>query len=662
MRQKTLLYVLFVVVLIAFNQNKSFSQDKVFFNPENPETFLSLECSVANDNAIILSVLLPNADSLYRLPSESGKTLGILMFTEKKVTDDHNIYLYQINQLGAFNLEIEKSELPQKRGKRLGFITGKINIDTEGNCQLEINSEVKQKKVRQVIPLDSLYNMYGQELNSNRKKILTHFIQKNEDIQYSIKVDTVGLYPTYEFELYNAHKVKLLETDLSNIDSNSLINDNKINITLPKEEEVSLILKDELTERKTRINYVYGEGLNASFSSTSFDGINFNIQGGKKPYYLSFPDNEGINHWGKYFRLRKNDGTYILDKKVLDDSPLNGNFSQVRIYDRSKKGFVSFELEDRISLNSEAEATLINDGETESSSSNMLYYLVAGLLFFIVGGLVYKFILKSGKKAVEKDIKQVGKDNTEVEKSPEKTEGENKTDPKPEVNGVAVVPRKKKRLKVKNKRKMPGEILAEDFTLITQSKGYSGPLNISELWSDSVLKQIYLFVPFIEDLHDFLERENLSTITEEKMGMVPEIGGFIMGRYATVPNVGLSLLLEEFVPFIPEYSDAFKIEIGTKTQVRELAAALEKFPNKGVMGWFHTHPGHGLFLSNPDLEVHKHFPYPFQVAMEIESLTKNLDLAFFTQKANGEMNNTYTSGKPAQWFSWRDIENKLNHH
>ena len=47
-------------------------------------------------------------------------------------------------------------------------------------------------------------------------------------------------------------------------------------------------------------------------------------------------------------------------------------------------------------------------------------------------------------------------------------------------------------------------------------------------------------------------------------------------------------------------------------------------PAMDVIGWFHTHPGHGLFLSNSDLSVQKHFSQPYQIAMEIDSLTERL--------------------------------------
>jgi proteasome lid subunit RPN8/RPN11 len=45
-----------------------------------------------------------------------------------------------------------------------------------------------------------------------------------------------------------------------------------------------------------------------------------------------------------------------------------------------------------------------------------------------------------------------------------------------------------------------------------------------------------------------------------------------------------------------------------------------------VVGWCHTHPGHGVFLSQPDLEVHhRKFPLPFQVALVLDPLAIDAD-------------------------------------
>ena len=154
-----------------------------------------------------------------------------------------------------------------------------------------------------------------------------------------------------------------------------------------------------------------------------------------------------------------------------------------------------------------------------------------------------------------------------------------------------------------------------------------------------------------------MKEENLSKMQSELQGAIPEVGGFLMGNHCFVDDVHIDVIIDEFVPFVPEYHDVFKIEIGTQTLVQELGDAQDKHPTMDVIGWFHTHPGHGLFLSNSDLSVQKHFSQPYQIAMEIDSLTERLDTAFFSRKSSGRMNNVEHRKKGTQWFTWKKIEN-----
>ena len=46
-----------------------------------------------------------------------------------------------------------------------------------------------------------------------------------------------------------------------------------------------------------------------------------------------------------------------------------------------------------------------------------------------------------------------------------------------------------------------------------------------------------------------------------------------------------------------------------------------KYPDKKIVGWQHTHPSYGIFLSNYDLFIHENFfNLPFQVAYVIDPI------------------------------------------
>lgn len=213
----------------------------------------------------------------------------------------------------------------------------------------------------------------------------------------------------------------------------------------------------------------------------------------------------------------------------------------------------------------------------------------------------------------------------------------------------------KSRIVIRSKKKSGLPIEFAAFSgLVNDSKAV--PIDLGEIWSDSRIDKMYLTPQFINELDTFLADSSNEGIQNELQGAVPEVGGFLMGRY-TEQQSSLEVLVEKFVPFVPEYNDVFKIEIGTKTIVEELGDAQDKNPEQEVIGWFHTHPGHGLFLSTSDLSVHRHFPNDYQVAMEIDSLTQGLDMSFFTRKSTGKMNNSNDRNEGAGWFQWIDIEN-----
>ena len=90
----------------------------------------------------------------------------------------------------------------------------------------------------------------------------------------------------------------------------------------------------------------------------------------------------------------------------------------------------------------------------------------------------------------------------------------------------------------------------------------------------------------------------------------------------------------------------FKNIIGSASSVLRsiLDQALDANPDQILIGWFHTHPGHGIFLSEQDLNIsYTFFNKPYQIALlldnQISLRNKQLELGIFSFKHNGEINN-----------------------
>jgi proteasome lid subunit RPN8/RPN11 len=211
---------------------------------------------------------------------------------------------------------------------------------------------------------------------------------------------------------------------------------------------------------------------------------------------------------------------------------------------------------------------------------------------------------------------------------------------------------------IKSTQKRITQVSEEKFSAQIEANNYV-ELGIDTLWIDSIISHIYLSEGCIIALDKMLKEENVNRRSVEMDGLIPEIGGFLLGKYTfSDATQQYRITLEQFVPIAPEKHDVYQIEFSTDSIVKELGGAQDKFPNLTLMGWFHTHPGHGLFLSKPDLNIHEGFFHEkYQVAMEIDSLSSNLDTGFFTNTKRGKVNNSLHERR--NWFSWTHIEQAI---
>jgi proteasome lid subunit RPN8/RPN11 len=74
----------------------------------------------------------------------------------------------------------------------------------------------------------------------------------------------------------------------------------------------------------------------------------------------------------------------------------------------------------------------------------------------------------------------------------------------------------------------------------------------------------------------------------------------------------------------------------------------QRFENERIVGWYHTHPKMGIFLSNYDTWLHKNFfPEPWQVALVVEP--HDSLAGFFIRQSDGELD-------PTRYFGFYENE------
>ncbi len=467
--------------------------------------------------------------------------------------------------------------------------------------------------------------------------------------------------------IYSLDLSGLEEVDikLSNEDDLSLYNNggNQYEIEVKGNDDYRITVTDLRTQAEHIFNL--SNELSAQLENRGRDLV-FMIEGGVQPYTVEFlkPDETTASVEARFDELKPDVANQIIiTNEMLRTSGMDGLYTKALLRDMTTTTELDYPIDLFV--------------KPKTGTGRLILLILLGL---IIAGAAAMFFFNKQKKEKREEYLAKAKALQFQQKEQMKADAEQsftatssnltpetpKTPPKkitiskperklvPPNGGSSFISSGK--MKITKREVKGGSLNSEEFAEALKGDRYAY-MDLRELWPDTAIKDLYLSKECIKALGKFLKEENLDKAIAEMEGAIPEVGGFLMGNHYKNSETGeFSVTMDEFVPFVPEYHDVFKIEIGTQTLVQELGDAQDTHPDKDVIGWFHTHPGHGLFLSNSDLSVQRHFPQKFQIAMEIDSLTPTLDTAFFTRKHNGTINNVEHRKKGAKWFSWKKIE------
>jgi len=127
-----------------------------------------------------------------------------------------------------------------------------------------------------------------------------------------------------------------------------------------------------------------------------------------------------------------------------------------------------------------------------------------------------------------------------------------------------------------------------------------------------------------------------------------ERGGMLSGKWHIDEETGQEfIVIEHAIP--AKYTRQGNVFLTfTQDSLVNFHNEIEKrYPSDQIVGWYHTHPKMGVFLSNYDTWLHSNFfPEPWQVALVIEP-QKNLGGVFIRQK-DGFLD-------PAQYFGFFEM-------
>ena len=146
-------------------------------------------------------------------------------------------------------------------------------------------------------------------------------------------------------------------------------------------------------------------------------------------------------------------------------------------------------------------------------------------------------------------------------------------------------------------------------------------LNIGEIENDDV--KVYIHQDVYREMEKYASSDTAN-----------ELGTIMIGEYSE--DMGkVHVVISDFI--YAKYTDA---SASTLTFTHETWDYVhrehdEKYPNKRIVGWQHTHPGYGIFLSNYDMFIQENFfNLQFQVAYVIDPVQH---LRGFFQWKNGKV-------------------------
>jgi proteasome lid subunit RPN8/RPN11 len=132
-------------------------------------------------------------------------------------------------------------------------------------------------------------------------------------------------------------------------------------------------------------------------------------------------------------------------------------------------------------------------------------------------------------------------------------------------------------------------------------------------------------VPGPGDLPIFLDRRAADLIERHALSDTSvELGGILLGKECLDPEDGRPFVWITHSLEARHYANTQASFTYTHDSWEEITRERDqKFPDSDIVGWYHTHPSFGIFLSHHDLFIHQNFfAQPLQVAYVVDPINQ----------------------------------------
>ena len=143
-------------------------------------------------------------------------------------------------------------------------------------------------------------------------------------------------------------------------------------------------------------------------------------------------------------------------------------------------------------------------------------------------------------------------------------------------------------------------------------------------------------VPGPADLPVFLDRLTADAIERHALSDTSvELGGILLGKECIDPATGTPFVWVTRSLEAKHYANTQASFTYTHDSWEEITRERDRLhPDCDIVGWYHTHPSFGIFLSHHDLFIHQHFfAQPLQVAYVVDPI--NQSRGFFQWRDGG---------------------------
>jgi len=132
-----------------------------------------------------------------------------------------------------------------------------------------------------------------------------------------------------------------------------------------------------------------------------------------------------------------------------------------------------------------------------------------------------------------------------------------------------------------------------------------------------------------------------------------EVGGWLLGKQRKDGKSGeMFIVIDTVLPALHTQQGSAYLTFTQDSQVALYNHIQAHYPEKDLVGWFHTHPRMGIFLSAYDTWLHNHFfPEIWQVALVIEPFSNTG--GFFIRQPDNELD-------PRLYFGFNELINENN--